>query len=88
MGLAIGNLFFRGLKLVGWPLKRFLEMYYLCRMWLGVHFGLGGGPNLPPRQIRHKCGLSFPDSLPATLKSRPATAKSSSLEPDGSYTYS
>jgi hypothetical protein len=24
--------------------------------------------HLPPRQIRHKCGLSFPDSLPVTLK--------------------
>jgi hypothetical protein len=45
-GVGIRNPFFIGLK-VGWPLKRFLEMYYLCRMWLGVHFGLGGGgPNV------------------------------------------
>jgi hypothetical protein len=35
-------------------------MYYWCRIWLGVHFGLGGGPNLPPRQQMWPFFSGFP----------------------------
>jgi len=35
-------------------------MYYWVRIWLGVQFGLGGGPNLPPRQQMWPFFSGFP----------------------------